>query len=150
NLPDAAELAFDCKPDGRKYRSSVVRSATYLLSTPAPQSLRRILYAASQDCCHNLPRACRNALFERSPGAVSTYESGFESGKNGQVHGSAAGERLGTCSQLGKPLLGQRSRLRLVDNLHWQGSQGGLGGLDSLGNRRRPRSTNRNCGQRIV
>src|ERR1039458_8171859 len=93
-----------------------------------PTILRRILYAASQDCFHNLPRARGNVRFERSPGAVSTHGPGVEAGKNGEVHGSAAGERLGTCSQLGRPLLGQRSRLRLVDTLHWQGSQGGLGG----------------------
>jgi len=44
----------------------------------------------------------------------------------------AASERLGPCSERGQPLLGQRSRLRLVDNLHWRRSQRGLGGFSSL------------------
>jgi len=78
---------------------------------------RKIAFTISSDS--------QPAGFERSPGAVSTHNLDSNQAKNGQVYGPAASERLGNRSQFRRSLVGERSRLRLVNALQWRGSEAG-------------------------
>ncbi len=93
---------------------------------------------------------CLGLAVMLSPGAISTQESGFESGRSGRAHGSADRQRLGARSHAELTILDSRRRIGLVDTLRRTRSGEELTGRNPDGKRRRPRSGNRNRLQRLV
>src|SRR5579864_6210789 len=66
------------------------------------------LHAASQDRSHNRLGICADVRFQRSDGTVSTYQSGFKSGRTSKAHGSTPGECMGADVWARLTVLGQR------------------------------------------
>src|ERR1700678_4172576 len=64
-------------------------------------------YATPQNRSRGNSWARADVGFGRSHGAVSTYESGFESAGMGETHGSTAGERVGNRAVRGFAVVGE-------------------------------------------